>query len=84
MSAKESVHELVVRTFDGPTKCDVCTSVMFGLVRQGLVCKSKSYCMYIGAHFLHVYTCTLQLHCLPTLRFCIQPTELPLWLKISG
>ncbi|XP_011409067.1 PREDICTED: serine/threonine-protein kinase MRCK alpha-like, partial [Amphimedon queenslandica] len=28
---REGTHELVVRSFDSPTKCDACTSVMFGL-----------------------------------------------------
>ena len=31
-----------MRSFDAPTKCDACTSVMFGLVRQGMMCKSES------------------------------------------
>ena len=39
---REGTHELVVRSFDSPTKCDACTSVMFGLVRQGMMCKSES------------------------------------------
>ena len=40
-SGRESNHELVVKTFDSPSKCDTCTSVMFGIVRQGLFCKSE-------------------------------------------
>ena len=32
-------HEMVIRSFDVPTKCDHCTSFMQGQVRQGMTCK---------------------------------------------
>lgn len=38
-----SKHEFVVRSFEVPTRCDHCSSVMIGLVRQGMVCKSKEF-----------------------------------------
>ena len=34
-------HDFVVRSFDVPAKCDHCSSVMIGLVRQGMICKSE-------------------------------------------
>ena len=34
-------HDFVVRSFDVPTKCDHCSSIMIGLVRQGMICKSE-------------------------------------------
>ena len=42
-----SKHEFVVRSFEVPTRCDHCSSVMIGLVRQGMVCKSKEFIDYI-------------------------------------
>ena len=35
-------HHFTIKTFSVPTKCQHCTSVMIGLVRQGMVCDSKS------------------------------------------
>ncbi|XP_065912103.1 serine/threonine-protein kinase MRCK alpha-like [Dysidea avara] len=35
-------HDFVVRSFDVPTKCDHCSSIMIGLVRQGMICKTCS------------------------------------------
>ena len=49
-TGREASHELVVRSFDSPTKCDACTSVMFGLVRQGMMCKSKCFSISVIPH----------------------------------
>lgn len=39
----ESKHDFVVRSFEVPTRCDHCSSIMIGLVRQGMICKCKKY-----------------------------------------
>ncbi|XP_050527294.1 serine/threonine-protein kinase Genghis Khan [Daktulosphaira vitifoliae] len=36
---KGKCHQFVVRTFSSPTKCNHCTSLMVGLVRQGVICE---------------------------------------------
>ena len=41
-SGSASSHEMVIRSFDVPTKCDHCTSFMQGQVRQGMTCKGGS------------------------------------------
>ena len=35
-------HEMVIRSFEVPTKCDHCTSFMQGQVRQGMTCKGET------------------------------------------
>ncbi|GLV45544.1 genghis khan [Carabus blaptoides fortunei] len=39
MSVKHKSHQFLVRTFSSPTKCSHCTSLMVGLMRQGMVCE---------------------------------------------
>lgn len=36
---KHKQHQFLVRTFSSPTKCSHCTSLMVGLMRQGMVCE---------------------------------------------
>lgn len=36
---KMKSHQFLVRTFSSPTKCSHCTSLMIGLMRQGMVCE---------------------------------------------
>lgn len=32
-------HQFVVKSFNAPTKCNQCTSLMVGLIRQGCTCE---------------------------------------------
>jgi len=41
--SSHSRHMFVVRTFIMPLKCNLCTSLMIGLIRQGLVCESCGF-----------------------------------------
>lgn len=34
-------HQFVVKSFSTPTKCNQCTSLMVGLIRQGCTCEGK-------------------------------------------
>eukprot|EP00731_Ephydatia_muelleri_P030003 Em0021g526a len=56
---RESSHELFVKTFDSPSKCDTCTSVMFGIVRQGLFCKNCQMSCHVHCKDKVVSTCPL-------------------------
>ncbi|PKU35867.1 serine threonine-protein kinase mrck alpha [Limosa lapponica baueri] len=35
-------HQFVVKSFNTPTKCNQCTSLMVGLIRQGCTCEDKA------------------------------------------
>lgn len=41
-------HMFVVRTFIIPLKCNLCTSLMIGLIRQGLVCENCGIACHIN------------------------------------
>ncbi|NXF84210.1 MRCKA kinase, partial [Sclerurus mexicanus] len=46
---KPKAHQFVVKSFNTPTKCNQCTSLMVGLIRQGCTCEeitSKSFCFF--------------------------------------
>lgn len=38
---QSKAHQFVVKTFNTPTKCNRCTSLMVGLIRQGCTCEGK-------------------------------------------
>lgn len=57
-SASQNRHMFVVRTFIMPLKCNLCTSLMTGLIRQGLVCESCGFaCHSSCAKSLASLTC---------------------------
>ncbi|XP_054154350.1 serine/threonine-protein kinase Genghis Khan-like [Oppia nitens] len=41
-------HSFIVRTFVAPLKCNHCTSLMVGLVRQGLVCEVCGFACHVN------------------------------------
>lgn len=47
-SSSHNRHMFVVRTFIMPLKCNLCTSLMTGLIRQGLVCESCGFACHVS------------------------------------
>uniref|UniRef100_A0A8B9QF56 Serine/threonine-protein kinase MRCK alpha n=1 Tax=Apteryx owenii TaxID=8824 RepID=A0A8B9QF56_APTOW len=40
-------HQFVVKSFNTPTKCNQCTSLMVGLIRQGCTCEVCGFCCHV-------------------------------------
>lgn len=40
-SLQPKAHQFVVKSFNTPTKCNQCTSLMVGLIRQGCTCEGE-------------------------------------------
>lgn len=39
--SQPKAHQFVVKSFNTPTKCNQCTSLMVGLIRQGCTCEGR-------------------------------------------
>jgi len=46
-STPRKVHKFVAKTFPSPTKCHFCMSIMFGHVRQGMICDACGYSCHV-------------------------------------
>ncbi|XP_075872977.1 serine/threonine-protein kinase MRCK alpha isoform X7 [Nelusetta ayraudi] len=46
-SPKSKAHQFVVKTFNTPTKCNRCTSLMVGLIRQGCTCEVCNFSCHV-------------------------------------
>ncbi|KAK7907366.1 hypothetical protein WMY93_015978 [Mugilogobius chulae] len=46
-SPKPKAHQFVVKTFTTPTKCNQCTSLMVGLIRQGCTCEVCNFSCHV-------------------------------------
>ncbi|XP_052476164.1 serine/threonine-protein kinase MRCK alpha isoform X8 [Carassius gibelio] len=44
---KPKAHQFVVKTFSSPTKCNQCTSLMVGLIRQGCTCEVCNFSCHV-------------------------------------
>ncbi|XP_040207262.1 serine/threonine-protein kinase MRCK alpha isoform X3 [Rana temporaria] len=44
---KPKAHQFVVKTFGTPTKCNQCTSLMVGLIRQGCTCEVCGFSCHV-------------------------------------
>uniref|UniRef100_A0A673MKQ4 non-specific serine/threonine protein kinase n=1 Tax=Sinocyclocheilus rhinocerous TaxID=307959 RepID=A0A673MKQ4_9TELE len=45
--ADPKAHQFVVKTFNAPTKCNQCTSLMVGLIRQGCTCEVCNFSCHV-------------------------------------
>ncbi|XP_014282082.1 serine/threonine-protein kinase Genghis Khan isoform X1 [Halyomorpha halys] len=48
LPVKPKSHQFLIRTFNSPTKCSHCTSLMVGLTRQGAVCDACGFTCHSG------------------------------------
>uniref|UniRef100_A0A673VVX9 Serine/threonine-protein kinase MRCK alpha n=1 Tax=Salmo trutta TaxID=8032 RepID=A0A673VVX9_SALTR len=46
-SPKPKAHQFVVKSFNAPTKCNQCTSLMVGLIRQGCTCEVCNFSCHV-------------------------------------
>ncbi|KAL6096279.1 cdc42bpa [Pungitius sinensis] len=46
-SPKPKAHQFVVKSFSTPTKCNQCTSLMVGLIRQGCTCEVCNFSCHV-------------------------------------
>ncbi|XP_073784261.1 serine/threonine-protein kinase MRCK alpha isoform X4 [Danio rerio] len=44
---KPKAHQFVVKTFNTPTKCNQCTSLMVGIIRQGCTCEVCNFSCHV-------------------------------------
>uniref|UniRef100_A0A672P0J3 non-specific serine/threonine protein kinase n=1 Tax=Sinocyclocheilus grahami TaxID=75366 RepID=A0A672P0J3_SINGR len=44
---RPKAHQFVVKTFNAPTKCNQCTSLMVGLIRQGCTCEVCNFSCHV-------------------------------------
>ncbi|XP_063079682.1 serine/threonine-protein kinase MRCK alpha isoform X2 [Engraulis encrasicolus] len=47
-SPKPKAHQFVVKSFTVPTKCNQCTSLMVGLIRQGCICEVCNFSCHVA------------------------------------
>ncbi|KAG0428917.1 hypothetical protein HPB47_024132, partial [Ixodes persulcatus] len=47
LTPKPKAHQFLVRTFVAPLKCNHCTSLMVGLIRQGAVCEVCGFACHV-------------------------------------
>uniref|UniRef100_A0A673CWT5 Serine/threonine-protein kinase MRCK alpha n=1 Tax=Sphaeramia orbicularis TaxID=375764 RepID=A0A673CWT5_9TELE len=45
--SQPKAHQFVVKTFNTPTKCNQCTSLMVGLIRQGCTCEVCNFSCHV-------------------------------------
>lgn len=50
-------HSFMIRTFVAPLKCNHCTSLMVGLIRQGLVCEACGFACHVACADQGVQMC---------------------------
>ncbi|XP_033874262.3 serine/threonine-protein kinase MRCK alpha-like isoform X3 [Acipenser ruthenus] len=47
LTPKPKAHQFVVKSFNTPTKCNQCTSLMVGLIRQGCTCEVCGFSCHV-------------------------------------